>query len=70
MVTADILVQETYTEKLLVPDGFQVTLPDNRTWVIQPLGQLRPLQPWMPIAAILPAILLYMLLFVETHICE
>ena len=38
MVVADLLVQETYTEKLKVPDGFQVTLPENRTWIIEPLG--------------------------------
>ena len=70
MVVADLLVQETYTEKLKVPDGFQVTLPENRTWIIEPLGQLKPLEVWMPVAAFLPAIALYMLLFVETHICE
>ena len=70
MVTIDLFIKDVYTEKLRVPDGFEVTLPENRTWIIQPLGQLEALEPWMPVAAILPAIMLYTLLFVETHICE
>ena len=70
MVLLDFLVQETYTEKLKVPDGLQVTLPSERGWIINPLGQQVPLPFWMIIGAIFPAILLYLLLFVETHICE
>ena len=66
MVTFDFFIQETFTEKLNVPDGFQVTLPDKRTWLIHPLGQVTPLDIWMPLGALLPAILLYLLLFVET----
>ncbi len=70
MVIIDMSIQETFTEKLKVPEGLQVTLPEARGWIINPLGQLTPLETWMPIAAVLPAILLYLLLFVETHICE
>ena len=70
MVIIDMLIDETFTEKLKVPVGLQVTLPDKRGWLINPLGQLNPLESWMPIAGLLPAILLYLLLFVETHICE
>ena len=70
MVILDFCVQETYTEKLKVPDGLQVTLPSERGWIINPLGQQVPLPFGMIFGAILPAILLYLLLFVETHICE
>ena len=70
MVLMDMLIQDVYTEKLRVPDGFQVTDSNLRGWIVKPMGQLQPLEPWMPVAAILPAIMLYMLLFVETHICE
>ena len=70
MVILDFFVQETYTEKLKVPDGLQVTLPSERGWLINPLGQQNPLPIWMIFGAIFPAILLYLLLFVETHICE
>ena len=70
MVLVDMMMEETFTEKLKVPVGLQVTLPEVRGWVINPLGQLNPLEIWMPIAGLLPAILLYLLLFVETHICQ
>ena len=70
MVILDMFVEETFTEKLKVPEGLQVTRPELRGWIINPLGQITPLEYWMPIAAVLPAILLYLLLFVETHICE
>ena len=70
MVLLDFLVQETYTEKLKVPDGLQVTLPSERGWIINPMGQQVPLPFWMIFGALFPAILLYLLLFVETHICE
>ena len=70
MVVFDMLIEETYTEKLKVPEGLQVTSPEVRGWIINPFGQINPLEIWMPFAALLPAILLYLLLFVETHICE
>ena len=70
MVLVDMMMEETFTEKLKVPVGLQVTLPEVRGWVINLLGQLNPLEIWMPIAGILSAILLYLLLFVETHICQ
>ena len=69
MVVLDMFIEETFTEKLKVPTGVQVTLPEVRGWIINPLGQITPLEIWMPIAGILPAILLYLLLFVETNIC-
>ena len=53
-----------------MPDGLQVTLPSERGWLINPFGQQSPLPIWMIFGAIFPAILLYLLLFVETHICE
>jgi hypothetical protein len=34
------------------------------------LGELAPLEVWAMFGAFLPAILLYLLLYMETHICE
>ena len=48
----------------------KVTLPDKRTWFINPLGEESPLAVWLVFGAILPAALLYLLLYMETHICE
>lgn len=74
-----------HTEKLKVPDGLQVSDPTIRGWMINPLGGNKseingtvvdngeffyPVPAWEIFAGILPAILLYLLLFMETHICE
>ena len=64
-----------YTEKLTVPNGIKVTSEDRRGWYISPLqsmesGESVQLAVWAMFAAILPALLLYVLLFMETHICE
>ena len=86
MVGLSFAAQDTYTEKLLVPEGLQVckysrwnllnhncqvTNSALRGWMIPPLGfEGAPLKIWAIFAAVLPALLLYLLLFMETHICE
>ena len=47
-----------------------MTKNDTRDWFIPPTGISQPLPIWAMFAAFLPAILLYVLLFMETHICE
>jgi len=71
MVALDLLAKDSYTEKLTVPDGIEVTNSTKRGWFIPPTGLGdESLQVWAMFAALLPAILLYLLLFMETHICE
>jgi len=70
MVLIDFLAQDTYTEKLTVPSGISTTIPD-RGWLVPPTGSSEsPLAVWAIFIAIIPAMLLYLLLFMETHICE
>merc|ERR1712106_130773 len=70
MVAIDYSAQDTFTEKLSVPSGITTTTP-GRGWLISPTGtEENPLAVWAMFIAILPAILLYLLLFMETHICE
>jgi len=70
MVLVDFSAGDTYTEKLSVPEGLTTTIP-GRGWLISPTGTAdNPLAIWAIFIAILPAILLYLLLFMETHICE
>jgi hypothetical protein len=38
--------------------------------LVSPLGSDQALAAWVPFASVLPALLLYVLLFMETHICE
>ncbi|XP_026062049.1 anion exchange protein 2a isoform X1 [Carassius auratus] len=68
MVLLDYGIKDTYTQKLSVPDGFSVTSPDKRGWLIHPLGSDGQFPIWMMVASILPALLVYILIFMETQI--
>ena len=48
-----------------------MTNSSARSWLISPSGSPEaPLPVWAMFAAIIPAILLYLLIFMETQICE
>lgn len=64
------MVPETYTEKLSVPEGLTPSKPEARGWIISPSGSNQPVPLWILAAASIPAMLVYILLFMETHICE
>lgn len=70
MVAADYFNPTTYTEKLKVPEGLTPSDPAARGWFISPSGLKNPIEPWVPFIAIVPAILVYILMFMETHISE
>ncbi|XP_078280960.1 anion exchange protein 2-like isoform X2 [Rhinoraja longicauda] len=65
MVSVDYLLKETYTQKLNVPDGLQVTNYQNRTWFIHPL---KGVPYWMMPASVVPAMLIIILIFMESQI--
>ncbi|NXW37571.1 B3A2 protein, partial [Phaetusa simplex] len=50
------------------PRGFSVTAPDKRGWVINPLGEKSDFPVWMMVASGLPAVLVFILIFMETQI--
>ncbi|KAG8232819.1 hypothetical protein J437_LFUL014177 [Ladona fulva] len=66
MVSMDYLIPDTYTEKLMVPEGLSPSRPDARGWIVSPTT----IETWVAFAAVVPALLIYILLFMETHICE
>uniref|UniRef100_A0A4X1UTQ8 Anion exchange protein n=1 Tax=Sus scrofa TaxID=9823 RepID=A0A4X1UTQ8_PIG len=68
MVLVDYSIEDTYTQKLSVPSGFSVTAPEKRGWVINPLGENSPFPAWMMVASLLPAVLVFILIFMETQI--
>lgn len=70
MVLVDYLEKGTYTEKLKVPEGLSPSNPSVRGWLISPLGLLAPVPLWVAFASAVPAMLVYILLFMETHISE
>ncbi|XP_062072344.1 band 3 anion transport protein [Lepus europaeus] len=68
MVLVDSFIQDTYTQKLSVPSGLQVSNSSARGWVIHPLGLFSPFPIWMMFGAALPALLVFILIFLESQI--
>ncbi|XP_072385099.1 band 3 anion transport protein-like isoform X1 [Diabrotica undecimpunctata] len=67
MVSVDYVIPATYTEKLNVPiGGLKPSSAELRGWFIPPSG----IPVWIMFASIVPAMLVYILLFMETQISE
>nr|XP_057937168.1 anion exchange protein 3 isoform X6 [Doryrhamphus excisus] len=67
-VLIDYTITDTYTQKLNVPSGFSVTSPEKRGWFISPFGDKQPFPTWMMGASVVPALLVFILIFMETQI--
>uniref|UniRef100_A0A182P113 Anion exchange protein n=1 Tax=Anopheles epiroticus TaxID=199890 RepID=A0A182P113_9DIPT len=65
-VLVDYMIPQVFTEKLSVPEGLSPSDQTRRGWVI-PLGGV---PGWLPFVAGIPALLVYILIFMETHISE
>uniref|UniRef100_A0A4W4GAF8 Anion exchange protein n=1 Tax=Electrophorus electricus TaxID=8005 RepID=A0A4W4GAF8_ELEEL len=68
MVLVDYSIKDTFTQKLSVPGGFNVTSPEKRGWFISPLGSGGQFPLWMMVGSLLPALLVFILIFMETQI--
>ncbi|XP_025773204.1 band 3 anion transport protein [Puma concolor] len=68
MVLVDFSVKDTYTQKLSVPKGLSVSNSSVRGWIIHPLGLYSPFPIWMMFASVLPALLVFILIFLESQI--
>ncbi|KAM9345706.1 solute carrier family 4 member 1a (Diego blood group) [Symphorus nematophorus] len=68
MIAVDISIEDAYTQKLVVPKGVQVTNPDVRGWFISPMGLKKPFPIWMMAACCVPALLVFILIFLESQI--
>ncbi|XP_048835846.1 anion exchange protein 3-like isoform X5 [Brienomyrus brachyistius] len=67
-VIMDYVIPDADTQKLNVPTGFSVTSPDKRGWFISPFGDKQIFPIWMMAASIVPALLVFILIFMETQI--
>ncbi|XP_034641987.1 anion exchange protein 3-like [Trachemys scripta elegans] len=56
------------SQKLNVPSGLSVTSPQKRDWFIHPLGSRQAFPMWMMFASAIPALLVFILIFMETQI--
>ncbi|KAF6097172.1 solute carrier family 4 member 1 (Diego blood group) [Phyllostomus discolor] len=68
MVIVDYFIKDTYTQKLNVPSGLKVSNSSARGWVIHPLGLYSEFPIWMMFASALPALLVFILIFLESQI--
>ncbi|KAM7067363.1 band 3 anion transport protein isoform 1-T2 [Molossus nigricans] len=68
MVIVDFFIQDTYTQKLSVPTGLKVSNSSARGWIIHPLGLYSEFPIWMMFASALPALLVFILIFLESQI--
>ncbi|XP_061086022.1 band 3 anion exchange protein-like isoform X1 [Conger conger] len=68
MVAVDININDTYTQKLVVPKGLQVSKPAERGWIINPMGMNKTFPIWMMFACVVPALLVFILIFLESQI--
>lgn len=68
MVGVDVAIRDTYTQKLAVPKGIQLSNPGEREWIINPMGKDGKFPIWMMVASCIPALLVFILIFLESQI--
>nr|XP_020460933.1 band 3 anion exchange protein-like [Monopterus albus] len=68
MVVVDYSIEDTYTQKLMVPKGLTVSNPARRGWLINPFGEHKTFPVWVMFACCIPAILVFILIFLESQI--
>uniref|UniRef100_A0A8C1YZP3 Solute carrier family 4 member 1a (Diego blood group) n=1 Tax=Cyprinus carpio TaxID=7962 RepID=A0A8C1YZP3_CYPCA len=54
--------------KLVVPKGLTVSNTSARGWIISPFGEKKPFPVWMMFACVVPALLVFILIFLESQI--
>uniref|UniRef100_A0A8C1USS7 Anion exchange protein n=1 Tax=Cyprinus carpio TaxID=7962 RepID=A0A8C1USS7_CYPCA len=68
MIAVDISISDAYTQKLVVPKGLTVSNTSARGWIISPFGEKKPFPVWMMFACVVPALLVFILIFLESQI--
>uniref|UniRef100_A0A3B4VL18 Anion exchange protein n=2 Tax=Seriola dumerili TaxID=41447 RepID=A0A3B4VL18_SERDU len=68
MIVVDYSIEDTYTQKLVVPKGLMVSNPAKRGWLINPFGEHKPFPVWLMFACCVPALLVFILIFLESQI--
>ncbi|XP_036445108.1 solute carrier family 4 member 1a (Diego blood group) [Colossoma macropomum] len=68
MIAIDISIEDAYTQKLVVPQGLTVSNTSARGWIINPLGEKKHFPIWLMFACFVPALLVFILIFLESQI--
>lgn len=59
-----------FWQKLNVPEGISPTSPNERGWLINPMGQHKKTPVSLIFLSALPAVLVFVLIFMESQITE
>ncbi|KAF2358900.1 Bicarbonate transporter eukaryotic [Trinorchestia longiramus] len=70
MVLVDYFIEDTYTDKLIMPAGIQPSNPAVRGWFINPFGMMKALPTWAIFAGAPASLLLFTLIMIEGNICQ
>ncbi|XP_056285949.1 solute carrier family 4 member 1b (Diego blood group) [Pseudoliparis swirei] len=68
MIVMDYAIDDTYTQKLVVPKGLMVSNPSKRGWLINPFGEHKAFPVWVMFGCCVPALLVFILIFLESQI--
>lgn len=68
LLPPSVLTNILLPQKLNVPEGLAVSNPTERDWLIHPLGIHVEFPIWMMFASALPALLVFILIFLESQI--
>ncbi|XP_066497774.1 solute carrier family 4 member 1a (Diego blood group) [Hoplias malabaricus] len=68
MIAVDVSIKDSYTQKLVVPQGLTVSNTAARGWLINPLGERKQFPIWLMFACVVPALLVFILIFLESQI--
>jgi len=55
-------------QKLVVPKGLMVSNPSKRGWLINPFGEHKAFPVWVMFGCCVPALLVFILIFLESQI--
>lgn len=68
MIAVDVSIKDSYTQKLVVPQGLTVSNTSARGWFINPMGEKKQFPIWLMFACIVPGLLVFILIFLESQI--
>uniref|UniRef100_A0A3B1K840 Anion exchange protein n=1 Tax=Astyanax mexicanus TaxID=7994 RepID=A0A3B1K840_ASTMX len=68
MIAVDVSIEDAYTQKLVVPQGLTVSNTSARGWIINPMGEKKQFPIWLMFACVVPGLLVFILIFLESQI--
>ncbi|WAR10579.1 B3A3-like protein [Mya arenaria] len=70
MVLFDYICADTFTQKLALPTTTFSHTTGQETWFVNPMGQTQTMTPGLMVVAVIPAFLIFLLLFLESQLTQ